>query len=469
MKPKIALFAGPSLPTSISLPSEVNLFPPIKSGDIYSIINQGYTLIAILDGLFHGVPSVWHREILLALDEGIEVWGASSMGALRACELKQYGMKGFGNVFNWYSECLLDGDDEVALHHLAEAPYTPLTIPLVDIRNCLKLYLNLEIGSDLHEHIIKAARRVPYWDRLPQSLCSQLQNIGISDELASNLLHYLSTSNSVKQNDALVLIDAFASKNCYSSKDEAPILFPKAIYASSIDLYSSIALASRLPSNSIPSNLNPASSLSITQDTHAESSNLHAFVSFWIEQNKQIDLESNVIGLIKPGLANLLYSIESEPEQPSSLLTRSELSHFYFLSGYFQELQKVNSEYMNDDLIKCARHYVSSVATSNHVKPAFPSVLHYDKLTDLAFSLLAFEIFLSSLIFEFYRLDLSHLIGLYTQLTNDNHFGSHTSMLQRYLLIRFFGISVLGGSDSSKDSHHVRYVAFCNTMEVHNV
>ena len=38
--------------------------------------------IAIIDGYFERMAAVWHKEILVALERGIAVWGAASMGAL---------------------------------------------------------------------------------------------------------------------------------------------------------------------------------------------------------------------------------------------------------------------------------------------------------------------------------------------------------------------------------------------------
>ena len=54
------------------------------------------------------------------MEEGIQVLGASSMGALRAAELHGFGMIGYGTIFEWYRDGLIDGDDEVALWHEPE-------------------------------------------------------------------------------------------------------------------------------------------------------------------------------------------------------------------------------------------------------------------------------------------------------------------------------------------------------------
>ena len=87
---QIAVFLGPSCPLDearMHLP-DADYFPPASRGSFYGIINDGYRVIALIDGLFYGKFSVWHKEILFAIDSGITVIGASSMGALRAAELE---------------------------------------------------------------------------------------------------------------------------------------------------------------------------------------------------------------------------------------------------------------------------------------------------------------------------------------------------------------------------------------------
>ena len=91
--------------------------------------------IVLVDGVFHGRAPVWQRELLCAMESGIRVYGASSMGALRAAELHAHGMVGLGTIYAWYVTGEIDGDDEVALLHAgAEQRYRPLTEPLVNLR-----------------------------------------------------------------------------------------------------------------------------------------------------------------------------------------------------------------------------------------------------------------------------------------------------------------------------------------------
>ena len=41
-------------------------------------------VVGVIDGAFLSGPAVWHREIIWALSQGVQVLGAASMGALRA-------------------------------------------------------------------------------------------------------------------------------------------------------------------------------------------------------------------------------------------------------------------------------------------------------------------------------------------------------------------------------------------------
>ena len=67
--------------------SDAIYLPPVSQGDVYRACAKRPEAIAIIDGYFERVPAVWHKEILWAMSQGIQVFGSSSMGALRAAEL----------------------------------------------------------------------------------------------------------------------------------------------------------------------------------------------------------------------------------------------------------------------------------------------------------------------------------------------------------------------------------------------
>jgi hypothetical protein len=109
--------------------------PPAATGDVLRAVARGAEAIAIIDGVFERVPSVWHKEILFALSQGVPVYGASSMGALRAAECHAFGMVGVGRVFEAFRDGALEDDDEVAVaHSAAEHGYRALSDAMVNIR-----------------------------------------------------------------------------------------------------------------------------------------------------------------------------------------------------------------------------------------------------------------------------------------------------------------------------------------------
>ncbi|MEX3011161.1 TfuA-like protein [Hoeflea sp. TYP-13] len=133
------VFAGPSLAgENLDVHDGFEFRPPVKQGDLYLAAMDNPTAIGIIDGVFDGVPSVWHKEILWALSLDIPVYGSASMGALRAAELDSFGMVGIGAIYEAYRDGVLEDDDEVALQHgPAEIGYAPLSLPMVNVRATL--------------------------------------------------------------------------------------------------------------------------------------------------------------------------------------------------------------------------------------------------------------------------------------------------------------------------------------------
>src|SRR5204862_4628809 len=111
----IVAFLGPSLPAREARGFRV--LPPARQGDVWRALGLRPRAIALIDGVFEAQPSIWHREILDALDAGVPVVGGASMGALRAAELRTLGMTGVGRIFRWYRDGAVIDDAEVALLH----------------------------------------------------------------------------------------------------------------------------------------------------------------------------------------------------------------------------------------------------------------------------------------------------------------------------------------------------------------
>jgi hypothetical protein len=137
MKPVV--FVGPSLSGDPVLKDHAFDFqPPAAQGDFYRAARERPKMIGLIDGVFESVRSVWHKEILWALSNEIAIYGAASMGALRAVELRPFGMIGVGAIYRDFRDGVLTDDDEVALIHAPrDQGYLPLTEAMVDIRATL--------------------------------------------------------------------------------------------------------------------------------------------------------------------------------------------------------------------------------------------------------------------------------------------------------------------------------------------
>jgi hypothetical protein len=164
----IVLFTGPSLPPSeVPAVPELRVLPPAAQGDVYRAVRERPWGIGIVDGFFDHVPSIWHKEILWAMSQGVHVFGASSMGALRAAELADFGMVGVGRIFEQFRAGVLTADDEVALVHLsAEHGYRRVSEALVDIRATLGAAVEAGVCAPaLAERLLAFARDRFYPER----------------------------------------------------------------------------------------------------------------------------------------------------------------------------------------------------------------------------------------------------------------------------------------------------------------
>ncbi|PKR90742.1 antibiotic resistance protein [Pleomorphomonas diazotrophica] len=160
------LFAGPSL-RGVETPPGLGLRPPAGKGDICRAVEEGVDVIGLIDGYFETTAAVWHKEILHALSSGVRVFGAASIGALRAAECAVFGMKGIGAIFEAYAAGRIEDDAEVALLHAPrELGYAPLSEPLVNVRATLdRLLRDGSIDGNQFQRLTEAASSIFYKER----------------------------------------------------------------------------------------------------------------------------------------------------------------------------------------------------------------------------------------------------------------------------------------------------------------
>lgn len=212
------VFLGPSMPLDAAqaiLPGAV-FHPPAAMGDIYRVATEpDCGLVALIDGVFGQVAAVWHKEILFALERGIRVLGAASMGALRACELHAFGMEGVGDVYEWFASGAVEDDDEVALAHgPAALGYPALSVPMVNVRRTL---YNATVDRLVDGHdaklIAAAAKAIHFIDRNWPRVGEASVNAGVGRPVVDRLLAVVDECrHDVKRDDAAALLGKIAAQ-----------------------------------------------------------------------------------------------------------------------------------------------------------------------------------------------------------------------------------------------------------------
>ena len=179
----ICVFIGPSITLEDARHElDAMYLPPVSEGDIIRLATaKRPQAIGIIDGYFENVPSVWHKEILFAMKRGIHVFGAASMGALRAAELHPFGMVGVGAIFEAYRDGLIEDDDEVAvIHGPAELGYPSLSEAMVNIRRTLSDALSHHvIAQTSYQRLEELAKALPYKDRSYANLMNLAREYGL--------------------------------------------------------------------------------------------------------------------------------------------------------------------------------------------------------------------------------------------------------------------------------------------------
>ena len=202
------IFAGPSLPDAAEHAATAIVRGPAALGDVAKAVIEGATAIGIVDGYFENVASVWHKEILYALSEGVTVMGGASMGALRAAECASYGMIGVGAVFRAYASGALIDDDAVGqVHGPEELGYIALTEPLVNIAATLAgLEDRVLISSVEHDTLLRAATGAFFKGRTyPKVLAAAAIETQRREEIAQLVNAH---RRDLKREDALTLVAA---------------------------------------------------------------------------------------------------------------------------------------------------------------------------------------------------------------------------------------------------------------------
>ncbi|HLY46328.1 MAG TPA: TfuA-like protein [Stellaceae bacterium] len=210
---RAVIFVGPTLPPR-QRPAGETLWdwrPPLRQGELYRAAQEGPAAIGVVDGYFEVVPTVWHKEILWAMAAGIHVFGAASIGALRAAELAPFGMRGVGRVFEDFRDRVLEDDDEVAvLHGPEELGYPPVSDAMVDIRATLAAALGSGIlSADIAARLAATAKALFYKERSWEAVLREAAAAGLPAATLAAFARWLPAGRvDQKRRDATAMLDA---------------------------------------------------------------------------------------------------------------------------------------------------------------------------------------------------------------------------------------------------------------------
>lgn len=213
---RTVIFAGPTLPPS-RRPISARSFgwrPPVRQGELYRAALERPAIIGVIDGYFESTPTVWHKEILWAMAQGIHVYGAASIGALRAAELDVFGMRGIGRIYEDFRDGVLQDDDEVAvMHGPAELGYPSVTEAMVNIRATLAAAVQAGVVTeDLAATLTATAKALFYKERTYEALLAGSALSGGNAASLARLREWLPAGRlDQKHRDALGMLDAIST------------------------------------------------------------------------------------------------------------------------------------------------------------------------------------------------------------------------------------------------------------------
>lgn len=186
---------------------------PAKKGDLLNLLtieSSEKIKIGLVDAVFlqdYPPPPIEVYQLVSRPDR-FQVFGASSLGALRAVELEKYGMVGIGKIFGFYKRKILDADDEVAVT-FDQYQNNLISEALIDIRYNLFLACKFEIiDKTVKKKMLKIAKKTYFPYRTYENIISQTLERYPHFLGQINLFKTFIASNrkSLKERDAIELL-----------------------------------------------------------------------------------------------------------------------------------------------------------------------------------------------------------------------------------------------------------------------
>ncbi len=206
---KPVIFIGPTL--SIDKAKEIldaDYRPPAKKGDLLKLIPTAVKFVGLIDGYFlQDYPPTPIEVYNLLRKKDVMVFGSSSLGALRAVELKRFGMIGIGKIFNLFLKGVIDSDDEVAVTFTGYREYQ--SDALIDIRYNLFLAQKKQIiDKNTKRNILRIAKKTYFPYRTYDDILEKSKKVfSLQKKQIEDFGEYISKHKvSLKEKDAIRLL-----------------------------------------------------------------------------------------------------------------------------------------------------------------------------------------------------------------------------------------------------------------------
>jgi hypothetical protein len=204
LTPRRLAFVGPTLPPSVRPDLGFEYLPPIRHGDLFAQALRPGDQVLIVDGVYQHFAPIRHKEILAQLARGVRIAGAASLGALRAAELADFGMRGLGRVYQSARAGRLVADADVAVLHGDDASDAHrLTVAMVSFRQAVtELSQNRQLTAPQADELEDIAARLHFSERSERALRHAAAAGGYQDAMRL-VLDRLDRDGDIKTRDAL--------------------------------------------------------------------------------------------------------------------------------------------------------------------------------------------------------------------------------------------------------------------------
>jgi hypothetical protein len=173
----------------------------VRAGDLYSARNEGASIFLVIDGQFFHEDALPPREVVDVAQDGALVYGASSMGALRAAECWPVGVRGVGVVYRLFRTGRLISDEEVAVATDATRGFRAISVALVNVRYAMaKAARSGLLGRPAADAIVASARQLFFTDRTWATV------LAAADRAGDARLAEFCADKDLKREDALRLL-----------------------------------------------------------------------------------------------------------------------------------------------------------------------------------------------------------------------------------------------------------------------